>query len=320
MRKSDQLLFSDKELRGFLRDREQEMFTEIDRIAGNTLLNTNVDDLCDYLQQRYCLDLPRLKTDEINVDQQEAQIDVSRDWSRGIDDRSRPHYITGTAILFFIPFDGDSLLFRHRPSQYTLNPPRATIDERAAEVRLQYEQTNHDAKAVKTQFDRDLSAIQNWLQFVEDDIAPFNQAIPEKARHRIEQRREKLLKDQNLVASIGYPLRKRSDAPQTYVVPTVSRKIAVFPSSSTEPFTPEPALDIGEYEHILSVITNMVMVIERSPQAFIHMKEEDMRQQFLVQLNGQYEGQATGETFNFNGKTDILIRAEERNIFIAECK
>ena len=27
------------------------------------------------------------------------------------------------------------------------------------------------------------------------------------------------------------------------------------------------------------------------------MKEEDLRQHFLVQLNGQYDGEATGETF-----------------------
>ena len=40
----------------------------------------------------------------------------------------------------------------------------------------------------------------------------------------------------------------------------------------------------------------------------------------LVQLNGQYEGQATGETFNYEGKTDILVRAEDKNVFIAECK
>jgi hypothetical protein len=39
-----------------------------------------------------------------------------------------------------------------------------------------------------------------------------------------------------------------------------------------------------------------------------------------VQLNGQYEGQATGETFNYEGKTDVLVRAEGKNIFIAECK
>ncbi len=64
----------------------------------------------------------------------------------------------------------------------------------------------------------------------------------------------------------------------------------------------------------------MVMVMERSPQDFKDMKEEDLRQHFLVQLNGQYEGQATGETFNYDGKTDILIRIDGRNIFIAECK
>jgi hypothetical protein len=75
-----------------------------------------------------------------------------------------------------------------------------------------------------------------------------------------------------------------------------------------------------EYEQILSIISNMVTVMERSPKAFVKMDEEDLRQHFLVQLNGQYEGQATGETFNFEGKTDILIRADGRNIFIAECK
>jgi hypothetical protein len=37
-------------------------------------------------------------------------------------------------------------------------------------------------------------------------------------------------------------------------------------------------------------------------------------------LNSQFEGQASGETFNYQGKTDILIRANDRNIFIAECK
>jgi len=74
------------------------------------------------------------------------------------------------------------------------------------------------------------------------------------------------------------------------------------------------------YEHILTVISNMVQVMERSPQAFAKMGEEDLRTHILVQLNGHYEGQATGETFNYEGKTDILIRAEGRNIFIGECK
>jgi hypothetical protein len=64
----------------------------------------------------------------------------------------------------------------------------------------------------------------------------------------------------------------------------------------------------------------MAHVMERSPSAFVSMDEEALRSHFLVQLNGHYEGQATGETFNYQGKTDILIRSEGRNIFVAECK
>ena len=60
--------------------------------------------------------------------------------------------------------------------------------------------------------------------------------------------------------------------------------------------------------------------MERSPRAFKDIGEEDLRQHFLVQLNAQYEGQATGETFNYSGKTDILIRTEDKNLFIAESK
>ena len=32
------------------------------------------------------------------------------------------------------------------------------------------------------------------------------------------------------------------------------------------------------------------------------------------------EGQATGETFNAAGKTDILLRIDGKNVFIGECK
>lgn len=61
-------------------------------------------------------------------------------------------------------------------------------------------------------------------------------------------------------------------------------------------------------------------MIERSPDAFRAMNKEALRQHFLVQLNGQFEGKATGETFNIFGKTDILLREGDRNVLITECK
>src|SRR5205807_579707 len=65
---------------------------------------------------------------------------------------------------------------------------------------------------------------------------------------------------------------------------------------------------------------SLSLVIERNPASFSTMDEESIRDNILLQLNGHYEGMATGETFNSSGKTDILVRVNDRNIFIAECK
>jgi hypothetical protein len=75
-----------------------------------------------------------------------------------------------------------------------------------------------------------------------------------------------------------------------------------------------------EYDQVLSLMGNVGRAMELSPSLFRTIGEEDLRTHFLIQLNGQYEGQATGETFNLSGKTDIIIRERDRNLFIAECK
>ncbi len=79
-------------------------------------------------------------------------------------------------------------------------------------------------------------------------------------------------------------------------------------------------MNMEHYEHVLTVIQNMTQMMERSPSTFATMGEEVLRDHYLVQLNGQFEGQATGETFNAAGKTDILLRIDGKNSFIGECK
>ena len=116
-------------------------------------------------------------------------------------------------------------------------------------------------------------------------------------------------------------MKERPGSERTFVAPEVRRKLSpTMPPASAAPFKPEPTLSPNDYEHILRVLENMVRVMERSPSAFASMDEEALRSHFLVQLNGHYEGQATGETFNYEGKTDILVRSEGKNVFIAECK
>ncbi|MGI8423720.1 MAG: hypothetical protein ACR2NO_06355 [Chloroflexota bacterium] len=313
-------LFGKYDLSAVIRNQEAQMLKEIDGIEANRLLNTSVEDLADYFTAKYSLDVPTLKVDQVQADQEDVDMDISHDQNRFIVDRSNPFYIKGTQVTFFVPYEGDKDLFGCRPSTYTISgTPRPAISEN--ELALTYTRTDHDAAAVKAEFDGEMATIQQYLGWISADCAQFNSTVRDKAKARIEARREKLLKDAGMAASLGIPLRRRDGAPQTYVAPTVRRRLPVsMPPASAGTFVPEPTLEVAEYEHILSVIGSMVLVMERSPKAFAGMDEESLRQHFLVQLNGQYDGQASGETFNYEGKTDILIRVGGKNIFVAECK
>ena len=60
--------------------------------------------------------------------------------------------------------------------------------------------------------------------------------------------------------------------------------------------------------------------MERAPETYYGWGEEDRRQVLILMLNTQYTGKAMAEAFNGDGKTDILIRDEDKNVFIGECK
>jgi hypothetical protein len=311
-------LFSDYELHEEMETRKGAISREIHSLKSDYFLNANVEDLHNYFEEKYRYEPPVLRMEEICFDQDEVEVDVSQDFNRAIFDRGQQFYIKGTLITFIIPFDGNADLFRARPSTFTTILPVGRVY--GGELRLEYRNTDHDGDRIRSAFERDIHDVQQYLGFVAENVIGFNQFLPGFVRKEIQSRREKLLKDRGLAESLGFPMKRREGLPQTVSV-SIARKIPVrLPSATTQPFKPEPALEMDNYEQILASISNMALVLERSPQAFVGMKEEDLRTHFLVALNGQYEGKATGETFNFEGKTDILIRVEGRNIFIAECK
>jgi hypothetical protein len=292
---------------------------EISNYNGNKLLNTPTEDLCEYFLGKYQLNTPVIHIDNAVADQQETKVDVSKNPNRYVTDRNHPFYIPGTKITIIVPFDGYPFLFDIKPSQYTLSPPRAIIEEN--QLIFEYEGINLQSESIKTQFDNTIKEIKEYLSWLSHDIEGYNSSLSSIIHLEIENRKTKLLKDQSLVAALGFSLKQRSDDNMTYAAPQVRRKILPSPPlASVTPYTPEPVLLQDHYEHILKVLEDMALVMERSPRAFVSLKEEDLRTHFLVQLNGHFEGNATGETFNFSGKTDILIRVNEKNIFIGECK
>ena len=280
------------------------------QMDGNTLLNTPAEDVVAEIAQQFRFDIPVLRRDQAHADQYEAVVEVHDYGVRAVQ---------GTIVELCVPFTGDKDFFFIRPTTFDTNPPRAIVQNGQIIIRVSGQ--NLAPQTVKQNLDGTLDAIDKYLSWQRNSATELNNSLPNIVRAAVEQRKAKLLADQNLVAALGYNLKPRTDAPKTYVASSFRRKVVVQRSpAATAPYKPEPTLDEANYSAILDIIQSMATVMERSPTAFAAMREEDLRQHFLVQLNGQFEGAATGETFNYQGKTDILIREQDRNIFIAECK
>lgn len=317
--KSKGLLFVTHDLDHSMRLTMEKMRQEVEGLDENRLLNTPPEGLKDYLVKKYGITPITLLRDQWYAELQDAPVDVRHDPMRWIEDRSRPAMVAGERVEVRIPFEGESELFYTKANTFNMNPPRAVIEKN--EIVLRYDTPADQPRDVRVLVDQTLRDIEQHLGWQRDMIDAHNRNLLGAAEQAIHQRRERLLAQSQRAQALGIPIRRRADAPKTYALPTVKRKaVPTLPPATTAQFKPEPVLAMELYEHILKVVQDMALVMERSPDAFKAMNEEALRQHFLVQLNGQFEGKATGETFNMSGKTDILLREGDRNVFIAECK
>ena len=314
-------LFANRLFYNVVQENVQQVTDQVKRHSDDAILTTSDDDLIEDALARATFRIPTIVDEQIYAEETEVDrvvesrsYDVFNDLGPGVRRSIKQHL-----VVFHVPFEGNGEYFKIQPSQSMHPGPRGIVAR--DELIVPLPTTNRTSDQLKADFEATLSSIKQHLAILERDLAASRAQVEVFVRSFIPQRRAEILRNKNLVASLGYPMKRRPDAPTTYKAPDVKRKIApARPPSIEAPFKPEPALDQAEYQHILSVMDNMTKVMERSPHTFAKMEEEDIRQHFLVQLNGQYEGQATGETFNAEGKTDILIRSDGRNIFIAECK
>jgi len=309
-------IFYGNSLDAALRGSEQKLNEAASAIPADHALARSVEELAAELIEKFHVEPLALNWDAVTASSDDARIDVSGDWGRGLGWSDGPVYVPGTTITYHIPFTGERDLFKFQPSTSSFNPPRGTVGEH--ELRLVATATAEGRAGLKAALDTEVAKVKQCVEHANSDVTGLNARLEGAARQAAERRREKVLADRELMASLGVPVRRREDAAPTYAVAPVRRQAT--PVRGHAPKAPEPVLPAEEYEHILDIVRGMVTVMERSPKAFARLDEEALRDHFLVQLNGQYQGGATGETFNFEGKTDILVRVGGRNLFIGECK
>jgi hypothetical protein len=138
-------------------------------------------------------------------------------------------------------------------------------------------------------------------------------------RQAVQARKAEYLKQANLIASLGVPFKKAEAVPATFSIPTAKKPPIIKPSAPNSAYSPEPALDPSVYREILRLCYDTGGEMERHPSIYRDKDEETLRDHFILVLSPHFQS-VTGETFNRGGKTDILIRHDGANVFVAECK
>ncbi len=164
--------------------------------------------------------------------------------------------------------------------------------------------------------------ITKWIKRKNDNINSESEKLKEKIKNLIDNRKEELYKDQikldSLFKKIKIPLKKKEDESIKRI--KLNSKPLVKKLKPTPTIPEDYILDGSKVIDIVSVIDNQGRQFEKTPLTYKNLKEEDLRNIILTNLNGLFEGKATGESFSNRGKTDIYLNIDKGNILIFECK
>jgi hypothetical protein len=283
---------------------------EINREAPDYFMRVNEGDYVAHLKEKYTIDPLKIDLDNITVAARETEVD-SRYGGRG---RLRMQVVT-----FHVPYSGDSNLLGCAP-----NPSQIwglEVDQLGDSFTFEVEDASGDMSGPKRELElakRNITANQT---FMDAQVNGFNTALEQELTGYFRVRKADLLKKSSALETLGVPIKRAEHVSTTFSVPTVRRKVVIKPSAPSEKIKPTPVLDPRIYEAILQIIFDMGRSFERLPNTYKDKGENALRDHFLMMLEQHFEGaSATGETFNKNGKTDILIRYENANVFVAECK
>lgn len=304
-----------------LRNLVDKVTAEINSLENEYVLKASPTELEQYFIEKVLVIPLILHSEDLYIlSETGTQVDVSHDFNRELPGiRS---FVKGTKVEIGIPFEGDPMLWRVRASTFSLGGyPEIDICNNEIVFSVTFPDDSADTNSLRADIERHTESLVDAVGHLKRDVENHNNSAPNIIRQALERKRTLAQSATGAVAALGIPMKRRDTQP-TFTIPAKRRESpAKRPTVATGKYEPdEPILDEKEYQYILEVLRSMSLVIERNPFSFASLDEEAIRDHFLLQLNGHYEGSATGETFNASGKTDILIRVQNRNVFIAECK
>jgi hypothetical protein len=314
--------FSDHDSRSAFRTHTESLVAEICGLENEFVRESTASELEQSYLRRAHIEPLKLHSQDCYIEEvRDIQIDRSSDMGSAAFPRDGSSHVNGTQITVAAPFEGDERLWKIRPSSRRSGEyPAVSVDDGVVRFFCQFANATADGERLNLEVLRGLGALNEAIESLRRETEEHNGRVAAIITDAFRRKRQEAETAHGAVGAIRIPIKQRDP-------PLVDTPLTRRPTPGTRHRVPslesklsQPELAEEQYQHILSVISSLSLVIECNPASFATLDEGSIRDHILLVLNAHYEGAATGETFNRSGKTDILIRVDGRNIFIAECK
>ena len=311
-------VFSEHELSGYLGGITDHIQSLIKNKSEDYILNVNETEYINYLVDEYTVTPININFQEVFITDYEKQI-PAEDFPRKFVVREGKSY-PKTAVIYHLPYTGNVYLLECYPSTRMPFTTEVFLDNQC--LCFEVFSLEENAEEIKGNAEQILDRLKTQHGYLVSEVDRFNNSLPMAVKQLFQERQQRLLKKNKKVASLGVPIKKRENLPETYAIPTPEfrKKVNIEPQLTEGSYEPEPTLAEPVYQDILQIIHDLGKGFGQLPSTYLGKGEEDLRDYIRLFLGLHFEGSTTSETFNKNGKTDILIQHENSNAFIAECK
>ena len=313
-------LFSDMTTNDVIDSRKRAVKDKIDDLTNEEIMANNLGILAENFYQEFFIAPVTIHEEDFERRRiSQGKVEKCSVPSLGGRSRRESVKVDGVIAEFHFPFDGDAELFRCKASTFSLNGyPQIDINDGDMVFRVSksIDEAKHTGKdKLISDIEESLRIIKQGIEYANKDINKFNSELKLFVWKLLNEKKSKVEAYYDFAKMLEIPIEKK-DFALTHI--SVERKILPI----AHEYDTEEVYNItdSDYSDILDSIKHTLSTYERTPGSYKSMQEEDLRNTILAALNGIYKGNATGETFRKNGKTDICIEQDNRAAFVAECK
>lgn len=326
-------LFSSKDVCVYTNEILSRMKTEIEAFTDEQIMSCSLEEWANYYSEAYRIQPITVYKNNITKNIDKQQVQIYNGWSR-IDPYETKYFnVDGCYIDYSIPYDGDSMLLRLKPSTRILDTFTVeNVEEPSKEncgiitFRMVYvisdlkNEGENIAALIENKFAKAFSDYEKMISYVNTEINSYNANIKSSAIELLKRRRNSASDFSAISKALQIPMKLNKDAPNIRPIELKRIERKTISKPVNRPLETEYYISDDDYENILNIIHIQCSAMESAPEVFSSLDEEKLRDILISTLETHYENYVTGETFRKNGKTDIQVRFDNKAAFIAECK